>query len=95
MSQSQIIFWRSDNAQKRPLKFLFNAFLAHHRYDKRGASAMIIIDLEWNSGSDYSGFDEILQIGAVRIKALDGSILDTFNIYVRPRGNTALHPAAA
>ena len=56
---------------------------------------MIIIDLEWNCGSDYSGFDEILQIGAVRIKALGGSILDTFNIYVRPRGNTALHPAAA
>ena len=55
----------------------------------------LIIDLEWNCGSDYSGFDEILQIGAVRIKALDGSILDTFNIYVRPRGNTALHPAAA
>ena len=60
-----------------------------------GASGVIIIDLEWNSGSDYSGFDEILQIGAVRIKALGGSILDTFNIYVRPRGNTALHPAAA
>ena len=56
---------------------------------------MIIIDLEWNSGSDYSGFDEILQIGAVQIKTLGGSILDTFNIYVRPRGNTALHPAAA
>ena len=60
-----------------------------------GASGVIIIDLEWNCGSDYSGFDEILQIGAVRIKALDGSISDTFNIYVRPRGNTALHPAAA
>ncbi len=87
MSQSQIIFWRSDNAQNRSLKFFFNAFLAHHCYDKRGR--------EWNCGSDYSGFDEILQIGAVRIKALDGSILDTFNIYVRPRGNTALHPAAA
>ena len=56
---------------------------------------MIIIDLGWNCGSDYSGFDEILQIGAVRIKALDGSILDTFNIYVRPRENTELHPAAA
>ena len=56
---------------------------------------MIIIDLEWNCGSDYSGFDEILQIGAVRMKTLGGSILDTFNIYVKPRGNTALHPAAA
>ena len=77
-----------------PLKFLFNAFLAHHRYDKRGASAMIIIDLEWNSGSDYSGFDEILQIGAVRIKTLGGCILDTFNIYVKPQVNTTLHPAA-
>ena len=55
---------------------------------------MIIIDLEWNSGSDYSGFDEILQIGAVRIKTLGGCILDTFNIYVKPQVNTTLHPAA-
>ena len=78
-----------------PLKFLFNAFLAHHRYDKRGASAMIIIDLEWNSGSDYSGFDEILQIGAVRISAPGGCILDTFNVHVRPCVNTTLHTAAA
>lgn len=56
---------------------------------------MIVIDLEWNSGSDYSGFDEILQIGAVQISTRGGSILDTLNIYVKPRGNTALHPAAA
>ena len=56
---------------------------------------MIIIDLEWNCGSDYSGFDEILQIGAVRIKTLGGCILDTFNIYVKPQVNTTLHPAAA
>ena len=56
---------------------------------------MIIIDLEWNSGSDYSGFDEILQISAVRISALGGCILDTFNIYVKPQVNTTLHPAAA
>ena len=55
---------------------------------------MIIIDLEWNCGSDYSGFDEILQIGAVRIKALGGSILVTFNVHVRPQVNTTLHPAA-
>ena len=55
---------------------------------------MIIIDLEWNCGSDYSGFDEILQIGAVRIKALGGSILGTFNVHVRPQVNTTLHPAA-
>ena len=56
---------------------------------------MIIIDLEWDSGSDYSGFDEILQIGAVRIKTLGGCILGTFNIYVKPQLNTTLHPAAA
>ena len=56
---------------------------------------MIVIDLEWNSGSDYSGFDEILQIGAVRISAFGGCILDTFNIYVKPQVNTTLHPAAA
>ena len=55
---------------------------------------MIIIDLEWNCGSDYSGYDEILQIGAVRIKTLGGCILDTFNIYVKPQVNTTLHPAA-
>ena len=36
MLQSQIIFWRSDDAQNSPIEFLFNAFLAHHRYDKRG-----------------------------------------------------------
>ena len=56
---------------------------------------MIVIDLEWNSGSDYSGFDEILQIGAVRISAPGGCILDTFNVHVRPCVNTTLHPAAA
>ena len=56
---------------------------------------MIIIDLEWNSGSDYLGFDEILQISAVRISALGSCILDTFNIYVKPQVNTTLHPAAA
>ena len=56
---------------------------------------MIIIDLEWNCGSDYSGFDEILQIGAVQIKTLGGSILDTFNVHIRPQVNTTLHPAAA
>ena len=56
---------------------------------------MIVIDLEWNSSSDYSGFDEILQIGAVRISAFGGCILDTFNVHVRPCVNTTLHPAAA
>ena len=56
---------------------------------------MIIIDLEWNCGSDYSGFDEILQSGAVRISAFGGCILDTFNVHVRPCVNTTLHPAAA
>ena len=59
------------------------------------ASGVIIIDLEWNCGSDCAGFDEILQIGAVRISAFGGCILDTFNIYVKPQVNTTLHPAAA
>lgn len=56
---------------------------------------MIIIDLEWNCGSDCAGFDEILQISAVRISAPGSCILGTFNIYVKPQVNTTLHPAAA
>lgn len=46
---------------------------------------MIILDLEWNQL--YAGApipNEILQIGAVRISALDGVIQDTFNAYIRP-----------
>ena len=39
---------------------------------------MIILDLEWNSGADSTRFDEILEIGAVRIDVLGGRIQDTF-----------------
>lgn len=56
---------------------------------------MIVLDLEWNSGRKNSGFDEILQIGAVRIEALGAPVVDTFNIYVKPQVHRTLHPAAA
>ena len=52
---------------------------------------MIVLDLEWNSGRKNSGFDEILQIGAVRIPALGAPIVDTFNIYVTAGASNAAH----
>lgn len=46
---------------------------------------MIVIDLEWNRGYDNKKLSEILQIGAVRQERPGGKILDTFNIFIRPR----------
>lgn len=45
---------------------------------------MVILDLEWNRGYDNTPLDEILQIGAVRVKYLGGPVADTFNAYIRP-----------
>ena len=45
---------------------------------------MIVLDLEWNRGYDRVALDEILQIGAVRIKAPGGPVLDPFNACIRP-----------
>lgn len=45
---------------------------------------MIILDLEWNSGCGAECFNEILQIGAVRINQLGGKIVDTFCVYIKP-----------
>lgn len=45
---------------------------------------MIILDLEWNRGYDKKPIDEILQIGAVKIDHLGGTIVDTFNAYIKP-----------
>lgn len=45
---------------------------------------MIVLDLEWNHGYGKKPFNEIFQIGAVRIPGLGGPILNTFNAYIRP-----------
>lgn len=46
---------------------------------------MIILDLEWNRGRDEDDFDEILQIGAVRVERPGGSIAGCFDAYIRPQ----------
>ena len=43
------------------------------------------MDLEWNRGYDKTALDEILQIGAVKIAEPGGPILDTIDLYIRPR----------
>lgn len=57
---------------------------------------MIVFDLEWNSGLyDPIRLDEILQIGAVKLQAPGGPILDSFNVYIRPWIHKRFSPAAA
>ena len=56
---------------------------------------MIVLDLEWNSGVGGERFEEILEIGAVRIDALGGKIQDTFQAFCCPQVHTALFKAAA
>ena len=57
---------------------------------------MIIFDLEWNSGLyDPIRLDEILQIGAVKVRSPGGPIVDSFNAYIRPKVHKRLSPAAA
>ena len=55
---------------------------------------MIIIDLEWNRGYDKTPLQEILQIGAVRVEALGGPILDAFTVFIRPRAHKKLNRTA-
>ena len=43
------------------------------------------MDLEWNRGYDKTPLDEILQIGAVKLAQPGGPILDTIDLYVKPR----------
>jgi len=45
---------------------------------------MIVLDLEWNRGYDNTPLEEILQIGAVKLDRLGGTITDTFCIFVHP-----------
>ena len=45
---------------------------------------MIVLDLEWNRGYDKTPLEEILQIGAVKLDKLGGTITDTFCIFVHP-----------
>lgn len=56
---------------------------------------MIILDLEFNSGMyDTECLEEILQIGAVRVETPGGKILDTFNVFIKPRVHKRLSPGA-
>lgn len=57
---------------------------------------MIVFDLEWNSGLyDRIRLDEILQIGAVKVRQPGGPIVDAFNAYIRPQVHKRYSPAAA
>lgn len=57
---------------------------------------MIVFDLEWNSGLyDHIRLDEILQIGAVKLRVPGGPILDSYNAYIRPQVHKRFSPAAA
>ena len=55
---------------------------------------MIVLDLEWNRSYDKIPLDEILQIGAVKIAALGGPILDTFCAFVHPKVHRKLNRTA-
>lgn len=55
---------------------------------------MIIFDLEWNRGYDTKTLDEIFQIGAVKITGLGQPVLDTFNVYIRPKVHKKFGPGA-
>lgn len=55
---------------------------------------MIILDLEWNNGCGEERFNEILQIGAVRVNRLGGKIVDTFCIYIKPFVQKEFSPPA-
>lgn len=45
---------------------------------------MIVFDMEWNHGCDENPLDEILQIGAVRLDRLGGTITGVFDVSIRP-----------
>ena len=45
---------------------------------------MIVFDIEWNHGCDDTPLDEILQIGAVRLDRLGGTITGVFNVSICP-----------
>lgn len=54
---------------------------------------MVIFDLEWNSGQyERLKLNEILQIGAVKINRLGGPIVDTLNLYIRPKAHKRYSP---
>lgn len=52
------------------------------------------MDLEWNRSYDKKRLDEILQIGAVRVAEPGGTILSTFNIFIKPRVHKRFDPGA-
>ena len=55
---------------------------------------MIILDLEWNRSYDNKPLEEILQIGAVRVKTLGGPVVGQFQIYVKPSVHKRFDPGA-
>lgn len=63
-------------------------------YTQERGYLVIVFDLEWDQGCGGEPFNEILQIGAVRLTALGGRISGTFNAYVRPAVHKRLSPRA-
>lgn len=63
-------------------------------FSEKGGTAVIVIDLEWNSGL-YTKLrlDEILQIGAVKVDLDRRRIVDSFNAYIRPAIHKRYSPA--
>ncbi len=55
---------------------------------------MIVFDIEWNHGFDNIPLDEILQIGAVRLDRLGGTITGVFNLSIHPKVHRKLGVAA-
>lgn len=45
---------------------------------------MVVLDLEWNQGYGRHELEEIIQLGAVQLTELGGTITNTFNTYIRP-----------
>lgn len=45
---------------------------------------MVVLDLEWNQGYGRHELEEIIQLGAVQLTELGGTITNTFNAYIRP-----------
>ena len=56
---------------------------------------MIVLDFEWNQGSDKIDLLELMQIGAVRMDGLGGKVTDTFNVYIKPCAHKSFNRTAA
>lgn len=72
----------------REIKFVELKELQPYHWTRAAERNMIIFDMEWNHGCDDIPLDEILQIGAVRLDRLGGTITGVFDVSIRP----AVHP---